>query len=200
MLQSQQTRSYLTLGKSHASPWDPLSHHLRFRPSRTSYCSEHTWPLWDPVSLAWFVFSYFSSSSSNISLCWLPQDPLEFSAQLQCLPYLLKMYVHELASPTKHRDSRTVISLFHFCILCLALYLKHKFSWNVCWINEFALIMLPFLQIQNGEVRLSCPQGFSQPCYAMVLQSCLKSHRDKSPRSYRPKQTQMLIEYKLFNL
>lgn len=141
-----------------------------------------------------------SSSSSNISLCWLPQDPLEFSGQLQCLPYLLKMNVHELASPAKHRDSRTGIVLFHFCILCLALYLKHKFSWNVCRINEFALIMLPFLQIQNGDVRLPCLQGFSQPWYSMVLQSCLKSHRDKSPRFYRPKQTQMLTEYKLFNL
>lgn len=76
----------------------------------------HLTPL-GSCSLCLFCLFLLSSSSSYISLCWLPQDPLEFSAQLQCLPYLLKLYVYELSSPTKHRDFRTVIVLFCFCIL-----------------------------------------------------------------------------------
>ena len=136
--------------------------------------------------------SLLSSSSSIISLCWLPQAPIEYSAQLQCLPYLLKLYVYEQASPTMHRDPRTLMYCFISSSWHLALYLKHGPSLNVCWINEFHLIMPPFHQKQNTEVRLPCFQGFSQPWYAMIVRSCLKNHGDKEPRVYRPKQTQML--------
>lgn len=101
--QYQQARSYPTLGRSHASLCD-LSHHLRSRHQELLTIllfMRLTHPgSWFPCLVCLFPLS----SSPNVSLCWLLQVPKAVSAQSQCLPYLLKLYVYECALPTRHRD------------------------------------------------------------------------------------------------
>lgn len=113
-----------------------LSHHLRFQTPQTALLWAHlTYPRSCFLSLA-CLFPISSFSSTSVSA-----DSLRLPWNLKHNHYVYHIYWNYVFMSLPCPWSTETLEEWSCCFIsvswCLALYLKHRVLWYVCWINKF---------------------------------------------------------------